>query len=267
MVEREQNTGGTLRVALVTGAGSGIGRATAVRLARDGLVVGALGHTERDLLTLDDEISQAGGHAIPLVADVSDSVAMREAVDRLVREAGRLDVVVANAGINGVWAPIDDLQPEEWDRTIAVNLRGTYLTLHHTVPHLKSGGGGAVVIVSSINGNRTFTSPGATAYSATKAAQTAISKQLALELGRHKIRVNAVCPGKIDTQIDDNTERRNTDETLIDVEWPDGDIPITGGEAGSAAEVADAIAFLASDAARHVTGTEIYVDGGQSLLR
>lgn len=255
------------RVALVTGAGSGIGRATAIRLARDGAIVGVLSHTDDEVNAVCDEIGQMGGRAVALVADVSDSEAMKDAVRWLLHETGSIDIVVANAGINGVWAPIDDIKPDEWDKTISVNLRGTYLTLHHAVPHMKSGGGGSIIIMSSINGVRTFTSPGATAYSATKAAQVAMAKQLALELGKHHIRVNAVCPGKIETQIEDSTNLREKDETEIPVKWPEGDIPISDGKAGSAEEVADVVAFLAGDASRHVTGTPIFVDGGQSLLR
>ncbi len=150
---------------------------------------------------------------------------MRGAVEQLTNTFDGLDIVVANAGINGVWAPIDDLKPEEWDKTIAVNLRGTYLTLHLTVPHLKRHGG-SIIVVSSINGTRTFTTPGATAYTATKAGQVAMVQQLALELGRHGIRVNAVCPGEIETNISANTDSRHREETEVPVIWPQGDIPI-----------------------------------------
>ncbi len=255
------------RVALVTGAGSGIGRATAIRLARDGAIVGVLSHTDESVNAVCEEIRGFGGRAIALVADVADNEAMQDAARWLLHETGHIDIVVANAGINGVWAPIDDIKPEEWDKTISVNLRGTYLTLHHTIPHMKSAGGGSIIVVSSINGVRTFTSPGATAYSATKAAQVAMVQQLALELGKHGIRVNAVCPGKIETEIEDNTTLRNQEETEVPVEWPEGDIPLTDGKPGHADEVADVIAFLAGDTSRHVTGTPIFVDGGQGLLR
>lgn len=255
------------RVALVTGAGSGIGKAAAIALAREGARVGVLGRTRDQLDETVAEIAAAGGTALALEADIADEAAMRAALARLLDNYDRLDIVVANAGINGVWAPIDDLTPDEWDKTIRVNLRGTYLTLHVTVPQLKAQRSGSIIIVSSINGNRTFTSPGATAYSATKAAQVAIVQQLALELGQHKIRINAVCPGKIDTEIEDNTSRRDPDETAVPVEWPEGDIPLTDGAAGSAEDVADVILFLASDRARHVTGVPIFVDGAQSLLR
>ena len=168
------------KVALVTGAGSGIGKAAALRLAREGAKVGVLSHTEDEIRQTAEDIEAAGGRAVPLTADIADSGQMEEAIDQLVRAFGRLDIVFANAGINGVWAPIDELQPEEWERTIRVNLTGTYLTLHHAVPHLKQAGAGSVIITASINGTRTFTSPGATAYSCTKAAKFAMTKMLAL---------------------------------------------------------------------------------------
>lgn len=254
------------KVALVTGGGSGIGRASALALAADGAAIGVLGRTGDEVKRTADEIAASGGQAIALVADISVEQEMREAVDLLISRFGRLDIVVANAGINGVWAPIDDLKPEEWDKTIAVNLRGTYLTIHLTVPHLKADGG-SIVVVSSINGTRTFTTPGATAYTATKAGQVAMVQQLALELARHRIRVNAVCPGEIETNIDANTELRGEEETAIPVEWPEGQVPITGGAPGRSRDVAEVVVFLASDRSRHVTGSPIWVDGGQGLLR
>lgn len=254
------------KVAFVTGAGSGIGKATALRLAAGGARVAVLSRTAAEIKATADEIKAAGGEALAITADISSEADMRGAVARILKAHGGLDIVVANAGINGVWAPIDELAPKEWDQTMAVNLRGTYLTLHFAVPHLKQAGG-SIIIVSSINGNRTFTTAGATAYSATKAAQVTMAHQLALELGKYRIRVNAVCPGAIDTEINDNTDKRHVEEVAIPVTFPKGDIPITGGKPGSSESVADVIAFLASDAARHVTGVPVYIDGGQSLLR
>lgn len=254
------------KVALVTGAGSGIGKAAALKLAAEGAMVAVLSRTADEVEKTCAEIKAGGGESIALTADTSDESQMRVAVQKLTETFGGLDIVIANAGINGVWAPIDDLTPEEWDKTIAVNLRGTYLTLHLTVPHLKRRGG-SIVVVSSINGTRTFTTPGATAYTATKAGQVAMVQQLALELGRHRIRVNAVCPGEIETNISANTDSRHREETEVPVIWPEGDIPIAGGKAGKSEDVAETILFLASERARHITGTPIWIDGGQGLLR
>jgi NAD(P)-dependent dehydrogenase (short-subunit alcohol dehydrogenase family) len=255
------------RVAIVTGAGSGIGRAAALSLAREGYSIGALGHSPDELADTVREIEAAGGIASSLEADISDENGMETAVSALVDRYGRLDVVVANAGINGVWAPIDNLTLAEWNRTISVNLTGTFLTIRSTVPHLKKSGGGSIIVVSSINGTRTFTTPGATAYTATKAGQVAMVQQLSLELARHHIRINAVCPGEIETNIDANTDLRQENETAIPVIWPEGQVPITGGKPGRSEDVADLIAFLASDKSRHITGSPIWIDGGQGLLR
>lgn len=255
------------KVALVTGAGSGIGKATALKLAAEGAAVVAMSRTREEVETTAAQIEAAGGRARAAVADVTDDAGMKALVAETLGHFGRLDIVVANAGINGVWAPIETLTPEEWDTTIAVNLRGTYLTIHHAVPALEAAGGGAIVVVSSINGTRTFTSPGASAYSVTKAGQVALVQQLALELGQRRIRINAVCPGAIESKIDDNTEKRGSDKAGIPVEFPEGDIPLTGGKSGKAEDVADVIAFLVSDGARHVTGSPVWIDGGQSLLR
>lgn len=254
-------------IALVTGAGSGIGRAAALALARDGFKVGVLGHTWQDIASVADGIVADGHEAIPLLADISDEDQMAKGVEQLVKQFGRLDVVVANAGINGAWAPIDNLSLSEWNETIAINLTGTFLTIRATVPELKRAGGGSIVVVSSINGTRTFTTPGATAYTATKAGQVAMVQQLALELARHHIRINAVCPGEIETNIEANTSLRKEDEMAIPVIWPEGQVPITGGRPGRSEDIAEVISFLASDKSRHITGSPIWVDGGQGLLR
>lgn len=254
------------KVALVTGAGSGIGEATARRFASEGAKVGALSDTASEVAETVRRIKAAGGEAMPLVADIADASAVRRATDELVRAYGRLDTVLANAGINGVWAPLDELEPAEWDRTINTNLRGAFLTLHFAVPHLKRAGGGSVVITSSINGTRTFSSAGATAYACTKAAQVALAQMAALELAKHKIRVNAVCPGRIATEIQDNTQPRHTEAAKVPAEYPAGKIPLTGDKAGTAEDVAELVLFLASDRAKHITGSPVWIDGAQSLL-
>jgi NAD(P)-dependent dehydrogenase (short-subunit alcohol dehydrogenase family) len=255
------------KVALVTGAGSGIGKATALALGQGGASVVVMSRTRAEVEATAAEIEKAGGKAWAQTADITDDAAMKKLVADTVDHYGRLDIVVANAGINGVWAPIDEMTPDEWDKTITINLKGTYLTLHHTIPALEKAGGGAIVVVSSINGTRTFSTPGASVYSVTKAGQVALVQQLALELGRRKIRINAVCPGYIESSIMDSTEPRNSEKSGIPVHFPEGDIPLTGGKPGKAESVADVIAFLCSDDARHVTGSPVWIDGGQGLLR
>ena len=253
--------------AFVTGASSGIGLATSRRLARSGYAL-ALFDVERDTLRqVAEEFTSNGHKVIAISGDVACEADMDRAMEAIRNGFGRLDAVVVNAGINGVWAPIENLTAEEWDHTIRVNLRGTFITLGRTVPLLKERRTGSIVIVSSINGVRTFTNPGATAYSATKSAQIAITYQLALELAPHNIRINAVCPGSIRTNIDASTEIRHRDHTEIPVIWPDGSVPLNDGKPGTAADIADAIGFLLGDSSRHITGTPIFIDGGQGILR
>jgi NAD(P)-dependent dehydrogenase (short-subunit alcohol dehydrogenase family) len=237
-----------------------------LRLAAEGCAIGALTDKADEAEDVADAIRTAGGRALPLTADVGDEEQMKAAVDKLVQEFGRLDFLFANAGINGIWAPIEEIGPDEWDRTIRTNLRGTYFTLHHGVPHLKRAGAGAIVITASVNGTRIFSNARATAYSATKAAQVAIAKMQALELAKHRIRVNVVCPGKIDTAIEQNTERRNIEEAEEPVEFPKGKIPLTDDRAGSSEDVADLVLFLLSEKARHITGTPVWIDSAESLL-
>ena len=251
---------------LVTGAGSGIGAATALMLAGQGAMIGVLDKSPGGCDALCAQIAAAGGVTVPLVADVSDTDQMRVAVASLVAATGRLDGVVHSAGINGTWAPVDDLTPPEWDQTIAVNLRGTYLTLHFAVPHLKVRGG-AVVLVASINGVRTFTTAGAVAYAASKAGQVAMAQQLALELALHRVRVNVVCPGYTQTSIGRTMTNRNIADAAYPAAYPAGDVPLTGGAPAQPDDIAEAVAFLMSDHARHITGTSLFVDGGQSVLR
>jgi NAD(P)-dependent dehydrogenase (short-subunit alcohol dehydrogenase family) len=228
--------------------------------------VGLLGRTESELRAVAKEIEQQQGRAHVLVADVADASAIQAALEQLVREARRLDIVFANAGVNGVWAPIEELSPEDWQKTLAINLSGTFYTIKYAVPHLKRQGG-SVIVCASVNGTRMFSNTGASAYASTKAAQAALAKMLAVELGPQRIRVNVVCPGAIETEIDDNTSRRNLERVKRAVEFPEGSIPLTGRVPGKPEQVAEVVLFLASDRSSHVSGTELWVDGAQSLLQ
>jgi NAD(P)-dependent dehydrogenase (short-subunit alcohol dehydrogenase family) len=254
------------QVAFVTGGASGIGAAIAERFAQHGARV-AIADLERDEgERCARELEARGFEALFVHCDVCDAHSVRDAIGTTVARFGDLHILVANAGINGTWAPVDELLPEEWDRTLNTNLRGTFLTAHHGVPFLKRAGGGSFIAVSSVNGTRTYSAAGACAYSTSKAGQVAFVKMLALELGRSHIRCNAICPGLIHTRIAERTEHRHTDQLGMHIELPHGTPALNNGEAG-ALEVADVAVFLASDLARHVTGVEVFVDGGSSLLR
>lgn len=254
------------KVALVTGGGSGIGEAAAVLFAREGARVAVLGRTAEKLEKTVKRIEAAGGEGLAVEGDIASYPDMERVVGEVVERWGRLDVVFANAGINGVWAPIEELKPEEWEKTIAINLTGTFFTIKAAVPQLKKRGG-SVIVTSSINGTRMFSNSGASAYSSTKAGQVALTQMLALELARHRIRVNVICPGAIETEIEESTERRDLEKVKQSVEFPEGDLPLTGGKPGTAEQVARLVLFLASDESDHITGTPVWIDGGQSLLR
>jgi NAD(P)-dependent dehydrogenase (short-subunit alcohol dehydrogenase family) len=256
----------TDKVAWITGGGSGIGRATALRFAKAGARVAVLATSQDELDDVAREIRALGAGVITQPVDVRQSDGVKQAADEIVERWGRLDVVIANAGVNGVWAPLEELKPEEWDETIAVNLRGTFLTLKWAIPHMKDRGG-SIVITSSVNGTRIFSNAGASAYACSKAAQVALAKMAALELAKHRIRVNVVCPGTIDTPILNKGRQRHLEEARVPVEFPEGTIPLTHGRPGEPRQVAELMLFLASDAASHITGTEIWIDGGESLLQ
>ena len=254
------------RVAFITGGGSGIGAASAKLLAQRGAKVAVSGRTKEELDAVVREIEDAGGEALAIVADIAEVDDLKRAYDQIIETYGRLDIVFANAGVNGTWAPVDELEPDEFRKTVDINLNGTFFTLKYAVPHLRERGG-SVIVTASVNGTRMFINSGATAYASTKAAQVAMTKMLALELAKDRIRVNVICPGAIETQIDENTSREDLDEAREPVEYPAGKIPLTDGEPGSSAQVAQLVLFLASDASSHITGTEMWIDGGQSLLQ
>lgn len=253
------------KVAMVTGAGSGLGKAAALLLAKEGAKIGVLGRTKEELEETVRAIENDGGEALSLVADISQPKDMQDAVKQVVDRWQRLDIVFANAGINGVWAPLEDLTPEDWDKTLDINLKGTFLTVKYAVPYLKKRGG-SVIVTSSVNGTRIFSNTGATAYSCSKAGQVAFTKMVALELAKHKVRVNVICPGAIESEISENTTKRNIEREKEPVNFPAGKIPLTGGKPGTAEQVAQLVLFLASDDSDHISGTEMWIDGTESLL-
>jgi NAD(P)-dependent dehydrogenase (short-subunit alcohol dehydrogenase family) len=233
------------KVAFITGGASGIGKAAAIRFAEEGasVAIADIADQEEEAGGVVSQIERVGkGRAKFLACDVSKPDDVDRAIDETVKTFGGLHVVFANAGINGVWTPVDELQPDEWDKTLDINLKGTYLTVHYAVPHLKRGGGGSVLITSSVNGTRTFANTGASAYSTSKAGQVAFMKMCALELAKFNIRVNAICPGAIHTHIDDNTKKRDIEKVEIKMILPEGKPGIDHGQ-GEPDEVADVCLF------------------------
>lgn len=253
------------KVAIVTGAASGIGRAAAVALARQGVKVALLDLKNERREQVKQEIEAAQGQVAAFDVDVSDPKRMEQAIGEAARAWGRLDIVFANAGINGVLSPIEDMKPEDWDHTLFVNLKGTFLAVKYAVPHMKQQGG-SIIVTSSINGSRVFSNFGMSAYSTSKAGQVAFAKMAALELARYKIRVNVICPGSIETNIKENTKPTPELEKInIPVKYPEGSQPLEHAK-GQPEQVAQLVSFLASEASSHITGTELFIDGAESLL-
>lgn len=253
------------KTAVITGAGSGIGRATALKLAQQGARICLLDLKDERTMETEQMIEASGGEVITADVDVSDAKRVEEGVQAALSKWGRLDIVFANAGINGKVAPIEELTPEEWDQTLSTNLKGTFLTVKYAIPSLKQAGG-SIIITSSINGNRKYSGFGMSAYSSSKAGQVAFAKMAALELARYKIRVNVICPGAIETNIGENTfKSQSVKEIQIPVNYPEGSQPLEHAP-GKPEQVADLVLFLASDDSSHITGSEIYIDGAESLL-
>lgn len=254
------------KVAFVTGTGSGIGRAAALKLAEQGAKIALIDIKAQNCEKVKKQIEEKGGEAIVLEADISSPEQIRSCYEKTVEAWGKIDIVFANAGINGVMAAIEDIEPEDWDTTINTNLKGTFLTVKYAIPYMKENGG-SIIITSSINGNRVYRNFGFSAYATSKIGQMGFGKMAALELSTYKIRVNIICPGAIETNIDQNTfpEEESLEKVKIPIEFPEGDQPLENGP-GKPSQVGDLVLFLASDMSSHITGTEVYIDGAESLL-
>lgn len=242
------------KVALVTGAGSGIGRASAMAFAQEGAKV-----VVADIVVEGGEktvqmIKEAGGEAIFVKADVSQAAAVEALVDKTVETYGRLDYAHNNAGIEGAMSSIVDCTEETWDSTININLKGVWLCMKYEIPQMLKQGGGAIVNTASVAGLVGF--GGLPAYVASKHGVAGLTKTAALEYSKEGIRVNAVCPGAIRTPMI---------ERILEESPEMGDMlnsmhPI--GRLGEPGEIAKAVVWLCSDAASFVTGLPMPVDGG-----
>ncbi|MCU9613431.1 SDR family oxidoreductase [Caldibacillus lycopersici] len=254
------------QVAVVTGAGSGIGKASAIKLAENGAKIALLDLHKENVEETKEKIEQLGSEAIAIEGNVSHPEEVANAYKQTVEKWGRVDIVFANAGINGEVTPIEDMEPDDWELTISNNLTSTFLTVKYAIPHLKTNGG-SIIITSSINGNRVYKNFGMSAYSTSKIGQMGFGKMAALELAKYHIRVNMICPGSIETNIGENTwaDKEKLKKVEIPVKYPEGGQPLEH-KAGKPEQVADLVLFLASNQSNHITGSEIYIDGAESLL-
>jgi len=249
------------RVALVTGGGQGIGRAIALRLAAEGADVGVNDVRLETATAVAEEIRALGRRALPLVADVADEEAVEGMFAEFLRTFGRVDILVNNAGIGPIHRVLD-CTVEEFDRIFAVNVRGVFLCARAAARQMVRQGDGRIISAASVCGLRA--SPNFVPYCASKAAVISLTQGLAHELAPHGITVNAYCPGIIDTAMTANTNRRvaallglSPEEVL---ERRLQNIPL--GRLGTPEDVAELVAFLASEGAGYITGQAVPVGGG-----
>lgn len=239
------------QVALVTGAASGLGLATAQAFAASGAAVVLADRSEKTLRAAADELTAAGHKAIAVPGDVSDEDYARHAVERAVSEFGRLDMAYNNAGILGPMCPMSEETAEGFDEVSAVNLRGVWTFMKHELLQMKKQGSGAIVNCSSMGG--LIGLAGRAAYHATKHGVIGLTKSAALDVAAHGIRINAICPGCIETPMGDGIDPAAMKEFLKDQ-------PI--GRAGRPEEIATAVMWLCSPGSSMVIGVALPVDGG-----
>lgn len=244
------------KVAIISGAASGMGAATARRFAREGAKVVIADQLEAEGRKIAEDINAANapqGEAVFMRLDVTDEANWAQVVDETVQRFGKLDIMVNNAGISGS-AVTDMLDTDAWDRLMAVNSRGVFLGTKHAVRAMKQSGGGSIVNLSSISGNtgQTMTHMG---YNASKGAVRTLTKSTAVQFGKDGIRANSVHPGLMPPMRTSGA----TADPAVRAKMLQA-VPLR--RAGEVDEVANAILFLASDEASYITGAELYVDGG-----
>lgn len=248
------------RVAIVTGAGSGIGRGSAEILAREGAHV-VVADIREDLGgAVCDAITANGGRASFAPLDVTDDARVADLVETTMRDRGRIDILHSHVGIQ-VEGSLEEVDPAGMDASWQVNVRAHFMFARNIVPHMKRNGGGAIVITSSNSG--VLYDPGMIAYATSKHAVVAMVKQAAIDYARHNIRINALCPGWVDTPFNEPFMRQMGGRTALET-YVGNQIPM--GRWASVDEIAEAALFLASDRSSFMTGQALVIDGGECLV-
>jgi len=240
---------------IITGASSGIGRATALMLAGNGASVSLIARSENKLEALVREIEVAGGHAMAIAADVSDRAAFSAAIASAINANGPADGLFANAGSGGEFAPFTNISDDNWDSLIATNQTSVFVSIRAVLPSMIAQGRGSIVVTGSLASERGM--PLNASYVASKHAVLGLARAAAAEAAPHGVRVNCLIPGFIHTPLLDNLPGGATEETLKHM-----GTMVPQGRVGQAEECAALVAFLLSDAASHITAQSIAVDGG-----
>lgn len=244
------------KVAIVTGAGSGIGKAIALAYAKEGANVVVSDIDEKSGEKVAAAIKQEGGNAIFVIADVASAEDNQRLVQEAVKAFGRLDIACNNAGIAGPAAPTGEYDIEGWNRTIAINLNGVFYGCRYQIEQMLKNGGGNIVNMASIHGQ--VAAPMSSAYTASKHGVVGLTKNIAAEYGQQNIRCNAIGPGYISTPLLDNNLDK---ETLIMLEGK-----ASMNRLGNVDEIADLVVFLSSDKAGFTTGSYFISDGGYTAV-
>ena len=243
------------KVAVITGAASGMGRATAIRFAKEGASIVLTDLNSQGGETAVAECAAAGGRAVFQRTDVTSEPDIKAAVARAVKEFGRIDIMFNNAGIAGAVGPIEKVESEAWDRTMATLLRAVYLGMRYSIPEMRKVGGGSIISTASVAGLRGVGY--LAAYSAAKAAVVNLTQAVAIEVGHDKIRVNCICPGGVNTPLI-HRGRPGAEEGAEQRMAKMQPIP----RAGKPDDIANMALFLASDESAWISGTAMVVDGG-----
>jgi NAD(P)-dependent dehydrogenase (short-subunit alcohol dehydrogenase family) len=250
------------RTVLITGAAGGLGSAAARRFGAEGARLALLDRDGAAVTQVAEHLVAEGRVALALEADVADEQSLAAAIATAEAHFGQIDVLFNNAGVGSRDLSLVDTPADHWEEVLAINVRGVFLGCKYGVPALIRSGGGAIVNMGSSTG-RHDTVTGGAAYMASKAAVEALTKSLALQVAPYGIRANTICPGIIQTRLSFRQQERG-DEASFFAEFADR-IPL--GRVGQPEDVAAAVAFLASDQARHITGAALLIDGGQTLRR